>query len=403
MKDGIIKGEGNSRLLKAPASIPATYAEFRAALLAGTLPVDLLYNAAGWDVEGTALNKANLLTDTVAEALGLTSDDPTVNEALNALLAVATSVRNGLMSATDKSKLDGVAANANNYSHPTGSGYNHVPSGGTVNQILKYAAAGTAAWATNAPDAANCTLSSTMQGYYGTLDTVEDALKNYVKKDNVVIITASGSWTPPRANMLIDIFMIGGGGSGGGATSGSGRAGGGGGGYPRFIKDYKINSASPIPVVIGAGGAAVAAGLTGNAGGVTSFGPIATKGGNGGGYNSRGGDGGAGGGGASSTGGAGASGYGGNGAGDGGTGFGHLVPLGGYCPLNGVLYGGGGGGGGNTAGPGGEGGGGNGATPTSVSTPGTLYGAGGGGGTSTSGYLAGAAGYQGVIIIGYNN
>ncbi|HWQ76862.1 MAG TPA: hypothetical protein VN441_16265 [Syntrophomonas sp.] len=85
MKDGIIRGEGNSRLLKSPATIPATFAEFRAALIAGTLPVDLLYNATGWDVQGTALNKANLLTDAVAEALGLESDDPTVSEALSLL------------------------------------------------------------------------------------------------------------------------------------------------------------------------------------------------------------------------------------------------------------------------------------------------------------------------------
>jgi hypothetical protein len=85
MKDGIIRGEGNSRLLRAPATIPATFAEFRAALINGTLPVDLLYNVAGWDVEGTALNKANLLTDAVAEALGLESDDPTVAEALGVL------------------------------------------------------------------------------------------------------------------------------------------------------------------------------------------------------------------------------------------------------------------------------------------------------------------------------
>ena len=135
MKDGIIKGEGNSRLLRAPASIPATYAEFRTALIAGTLPVDLLYNVLGWDVEGTPLNKANLLSDAVATALGLTSDDPTVNEAISALVAVATQTANGRMSSTDKAKLDGVAANANNYSHPTSAGNKHIPTGGATDQI----------------------------------------------------------------------------------------------------------------------------------------------------------------------------------------------------------------------------------------------------------------------------
>ncbi len=39
------------------------------------------------------------------------------------------------------------ATDANNYSHPTGNGNNHIPSGGSTDQILKYASAGTAQWA----------------------------------------------------------------------------------------------------------------------------------------------------------------------------------------------------------------------------------------------------------------
>lgn len=104
----------------------------------------------------------------------------------------------GLMSATDKTKLDGIAAGANNYrhpdsvagakdsglykiatdanghvtavaavtksditalgipaqdtntvyTHPTTAGYKHIPSGGSSGQYLKYSAAGTAKWAT---------------------------------------------------------------------------------------------------------------------------------------------------------------------------------------------------------------------------------------------------------------
>jgi len=44
-------------------------------------------------------------------------------------------------------KLDGIEANANNYSHPTGAGNNHIPSGGSVGQILENTASGTVAWA----------------------------------------------------------------------------------------------------------------------------------------------------------------------------------------------------------------------------------------------------------------
>ena len=50
--------------------------------------------------------------------------------------------------ATDGTKLDGVATSANNYTHPTGAGNNHIPSGGSANQYLKYSSSGTAVWAT---------------------------------------------------------------------------------------------------------------------------------------------------------------------------------------------------------------------------------------------------------------
>lgn len=45
-----------------------------------------------------------------------------------------------------KTKLDGIATNANNYSHPTTSGNKHIPSGGSSGQILTWSADGTAAW-----------------------------------------------------------------------------------------------------------------------------------------------------------------------------------------------------------------------------------------------------------------
>lgn len=47
--------------------------------------------------------------------------------------AVVTTSSNGLMSSSDKTKLEGVAANANNYSHPIGDGNLHVPATGTTN------------------------------------------------------------------------------------------------------------------------------------------------------------------------------------------------------------------------------------------------------------------------------
>jgi len=52
----------------------------------------------------------------------------------------------GLMSAADKSKLDGIASGANKYTHPASAGNKHIPAGGSSGQILRWSADGTAVW-----------------------------------------------------------------------------------------------------------------------------------------------------------------------------------------------------------------------------------------------------------------
>lgn len=47
---------------------------------------------------------------------------------------------------TEKNKLAGIAAGANKYIHPTTSGNNHIPSGGSDGQILRWSADGAAVW-----------------------------------------------------------------------------------------------------------------------------------------------------------------------------------------------------------------------------------------------------------------
>ena len=67
----------------------------------------------------------------------------------NTTYSVATTSTNGLMSSTDKTKLNGIASNANNYSHPTGDGNLHVPSTSTINngKVLKAGStAGSLTW-----------------------------------------------------------------------------------------------------------------------------------------------------------------------------------------------------------------------------------------------------------------
>lgn len=57
-----------------------------------------------------------------------------------------TTEKDGYMSSEDKTKLDGIENNANNYVHPTGAGYKHIPTGGSSGQILKWSSNGTASW-----------------------------------------------------------------------------------------------------------------------------------------------------------------------------------------------------------------------------------------------------------------
>jgi len=102
----------------------------------------------------TATNAVIAATDSVLAAFGklqaqmsdlLTSFNAHKGAGGAAHAAATTSVA-GFLSAADKTKLDGIAAGANNYVHPTTDGNIHVPAGGAANQILKYSAAGTAAW-----------------------------------------------------------------------------------------------------------------------------------------------------------------------------------------------------------------------------------------------------------------
>ena len=51
------------------------------------------------------------------------------------------------MTSDERNKLVNIEENANNYVHPTTSGNKHIPTGGTVGQILKNTASGTATWA----------------------------------------------------------------------------------------------------------------------------------------------------------------------------------------------------------------------------------------------------------------
>ena len=95
MTDGVIKGDGTSRLAKA-SGWPETYEGFKALAESSGIPLDLIFNSAGWQQLPTFLNKANLLQDFTATLLGLDpADDPTVDEAF--LNVFMTSINGGLL------------------------------------------------------------------------------------------------------------------------------------------------------------------------------------------------------------------------------------------------------------------------------------------------------------------
>lgn len=92
------------------------------------------------------------VNDQIGSATGGLVTPAWVNSTISAAIAplatkdVATTSANGLMSSSDKSKLNGMANNANNYVHPTTSGNKHIPSGGSSGQVLKWKADGEAQW-----------------------------------------------------------------------------------------------------------------------------------------------------------------------------------------------------------------------------------------------------------------
>lgn len=88
LQDAIALGTGNSRYLRTIAGFLQqypTYEDFAAALVAGTLPIDLNgINPDGWAQQGTPLDKANLLTDATAALVDL-GPEATPNDMLAVL------------------------------------------------------------------------------------------------------------------------------------------------------------------------------------------------------------------------------------------------------------------------------------------------------------------------------
>ena len=99
--------------------------------------------------------------------------------------AVATAGANGLMSKEDKSKLDGIAANANNYVHPNDANTRHV----TDTQISTW----------------NAKLGKSVQGYAGSVLSMTDYSVN---TGNIYTSVASGSTKLSNCNKALAKIYI---------------------------------------------------------------------------------------------------------------------------------------------------------------------------------------------------
>ena len=78
----------------------------------------------------------------------LVGNTPVAEQISDHASTMASTTVSGHMSASDKSKLDGIDTGANKYTHPTTAGNKHIPSGGSSGQVLGWSSSGTATWTT---------------------------------------------------------------------------------------------------------------------------------------------------------------------------------------------------------------------------------------------------------------
>ena len=112
----------------------------------------------------------------------------------------------GLMSAEDKTKLDGIEASANNYSHPTGDGNLHVPATGTTNDgkvLTAGSTEGSLSWTTIQTGVGDGDVTTTKLAN----DAVTFAKMQNINTATVIGKTSAGSGDPEEVSILDEDTM----------------------------------------------------------------------------------------------------------------------------------------------------------------------------------------------------
>lgn len=111
---------------------------------------------------------------------------------------------NGIISEM-KSKLDSVETGANKYTHPSGAGNKHIPSGGSSGQILRWSAAGTAAWGADN----NTTYSAATTSKTGLMSSTDKTKLDGIATGATRVVVSRGTSAPSggsNGNIYIQYF-----------------------------------------------------------------------------------------------------------------------------------------------------------------------------------------------------
>ena len=225
MKDFVIKGNGNSRYLKSSLEGITTWEQFRVALAAGTLPVDLNgINPEGFQQLGDPLNKATLLKDVTASILGLPNTAVPDDAFLALTIGVGTYGYRVKIQLADGTPVEG--ATVSGITALTGS----TLVSGADGIVLGKSTSQTVTIGCTSPyidQAAPANQSVTATG------TITDVTLTLTSITDMITVTSSKTTKVSPMAKTMDVTAVGGGGGGGGYNQNSryDGAGAGGGGY----------------------------------------------------------------------------------------------------------------------------------------------------------------------------